>query len=47
MKKQLSKLTLKTDKIVALSKAQAQQVAGGRPAAATKYANGQYCPTSL
>ncbi|WP_205880581.1 class I lanthipeptide [Larkinella terrae] len=34
MKKQVSKITLKTDKIVSLSKIQAQQVAGGaRPTA--------------
>ncbi|MGA0556585.1 class I lanthipeptide [Larkinella sp. VNQ87] len=31
MKKQVSKLTFKTDKIVPLSKSQAQNVAGGRP----------------
>ncbi|WP_461092213.1 class I lanthipeptide [Spirosoma gilvum] len=29
MKKQLAKITLKTDKIVSLTKAQAQNVAGG------------------
>lgn len=33
MKKQIAKITLKTDKIVSLNKAQAQQVAAGmRPA---------------
>ncbi|MFN8354465.1 MAG: class I lanthipeptide [Spirosomataceae bacterium] len=34
MKKQLIKLSLKTDKIVSLSKASAQQVAGGAKKAA-------------
>ncbi|WP_221622034.1 class I lanthipeptide [Larkinella knui] len=31
MKKQLSKLSLKTDKIISLSKNQAQNVLGGKP----------------
>ncbi len=31
MKKQVKKITLKTDKIVNLSNAQAQKVQGGRP----------------
>lgn len=31
MKKQAAKITLKTDRIVSLSKAQAQNVLGGRP----------------
>ncbi|GAB3270830.1 hypothetical protein GCM10027347_41760 [Larkinella harenae] len=31
MKKQLAKLSLKTDQIIALSKSQAQNIAGGRP----------------
>lgn len=34
MKKQLSKITLKTDKIVHLSKKQTQQVEGAQPAPA-------------
>ena len=37
MKKQVKKLNLKTDKIVLLSKGQAKQVAGGRPAPSTCY----------
>jgi hypothetical protein len=31
MKKQVKKITLKTDKIVNLSTSQAQQIAGGKP----------------
>jgi hypothetical protein len=40
MKKKLAKITLSTDKIVSLTKAQAQNVAGGRPADnTTKWVN--------
>ncbi|MFC5409342.1 class I lanthipeptide [Larkinella bovis] len=48
MKKQIAKLSLKTDQIISLSKAQAANVVGGRP----KQTNGGcttkgYCPTEL
>lgn len=37
MKKQANKITLKTDKIVSLTKAKAQSIAGGRPSKANTY----------
>ncbi len=47
MKKQVKKIALKTDKIVNLSNAQAQNVAGGRRSGdnTTKWENGK--PTCL
>ena len=46
MKKKFAKITLSTDKIVSLTKAQAQQVAGGRrPDEDSKFVNTR--PTCL
>ncbi|MFN8354460.1 MAG: class I lanthipeptide [Spirosomataceae bacterium] len=45
MKKTVNKLTLKTDKIVSLSKNQAQQVHGGAPS--VTFDTQCNCPTGL
>jgi hypothetical protein len=50
MKKQISKLTLKTDHIIALSKAQAQHIIGGmRPVkiSDTNCSTHQGCPVKI
>lgn len=49
MKKQIAKLTLKTDQIITLSKTQASNVMGGRPKDKTigGCTTGGYCPTEL
>ncbi|MGA0560164.1 class I lanthipeptide [Larkinella sp. VNQ87] len=50
MKKQIAKLSLKTDQIISLSKAQASNVLGGRPPQKTVYTGCTtkgYCPTEL
>ncbi|WP_460674223.1 class I lanthipeptide [Larkinella ripae] len=50
MKKQLAKLTLKTDQIIALSNAQARSIAGGRPVEISKHGNCSghtACPTKI
>ncbi|WP_461092216.1 class I lanthipeptide [Spirosoma gilvum] len=44
MKKQFAKITLKTDKIVSLSKSQAQHVAGGMRAQTKFTGQTPYCP---
>jgi hypothetical protein len=46
MKKQIAKLTLKTDQIISLSKAQASNVVGGMAKnTATGCTTKGYCPT--
>ncbi|WP_185716274.1 class I lanthipeptide [Larkinella knui] len=49
MKKQIAKLSLKTDKIISLSKAQSLNVMGGRPKDKTigGCTTAGYCPTEL
>ncbi|WP_165840948.1 class I lanthipeptide [Larkinella punicea] len=44
MKKKPSKLTLKTDQVVALSKSQAENIAGGRPQLISKDICGSNTP---
>jgi hypothetical protein len=45
MKKQVKKITLKTDKIVNLSTSQAQQIAGGKPN--TRISCPDYCNLTI
>ncbi|MRS64653.1 class I lanthipeptide [Larkinella terrae] len=47
MKNQISKITLKTDKIIALSKNQAQNVAGGMKPTALGCSTKGYCPAGI
>ncbi|WP_185716273.1 class I lanthipeptide [Larkinella knui] len=47
MKKQLSKITLKTDKIISLSKSQASNVIGGQKPTAFGCTTKGYCPAGI